>query len=172
MNNENIQQALHTFKIPTYDEIPDVGLYLDQVTKYINGFFLDFPSMEVTPSMISNYVKLKLIPRVNKKTYSRDQIAGFIFIVLAKTVLSMNNIQRLLDLQQSTFTTQVGYTYFRDELMQVLSSFYSPDEQQKTKEKMSEEKRMLHNVVITIVNKMYLDRYFAEMELLDQQSHA
>ena len=30
------------FNLPKYNEIPDVGLYLDQVVKYINSFFIRF----------------------------------------------------------------------------------------------------------------------------------
>ena len=34
--NEQIIKILNSFKLPVYEEIPNVGLYLDQVTKYIN----------------------------------------------------------------------------------------------------------------------------------------
>ena len=111
--NEQIIKTFNNFKLPVYEEIPDVGLYLDQVTKYINGYLKDFPGMTVTPSMISNYVKLKLISKANKKAYSRDQIAGFIFIVFAKTVLSMNHIQYLLTFQKEHYKVEDAYNYFR-----------------------------------------------------------
>ena len=74
--NRQLNDALKNFAMPDYDQIPDVGLYLDQVARFINSFLGDFPEMQVTPSMISNYAKQKLIDRVNKKTYTRDQIAA------------------------------------------------------------------------------------------------
>ena len=45
------------FSLPKYNEIPDVGLYLDQVVKYINSFFESYEDLVVTPSMLTNYVK-------------------------------------------------------------------------------------------------------------------
>lgn len=161
--NKIVTQALNSFKLPTYEEIPDVGLYLDQVTKYINSYLEEFSEMRVTPSMISNYVKLKLISKANKKTYSRDQIAGFIFIVFAKTVLSMNHIQYLLHLQEDKYSTCDAYSYFRTELLNAISLFCSNKRNELTTEKV-EEKRMLHYVVVTIAHKMYLDCYFRETE--------
>ncbi|NCB33377.1 MAG: DUF1836 domain-containing protein, partial [Erysipelotrichia bacterium] len=97
---EHIQAPLNSFTLPKYSEIPDVGLYLDQVTKYINGLLMDFPEMQVTPSMISNYVKLRLVSKATKKAYSREQIADFIFIALGKTVLSMDHLRMLFATQK------------------------------------------------------------------------
>ena len=45
-------------ELPEYREIPDVGLYLDQAVKYINGILEPYPDLQVTGSMLSNYVKL------------------------------------------------------------------------------------------------------------------
>ena len=36
-------EELRNFKLPAYREIHDVGLYLDQVAKYINSYLQDFP---------------------------------------------------------------------------------------------------------------------------------
>ena len=66
------KQDLNQFNLPEYREIPDVGLYLDQVVKYLNGYLDLYPELPVTGSMISNYVKLKLVPKAMKKAYSRD----------------------------------------------------------------------------------------------------
>ncbi|MEE1411814.1 MAG: DUF1836 domain-containing protein, partial [Bulleidia sp.] len=91
-NIQNIQ-ALQDFHLPAYAEIPDVGLYLEQVVKYINSFFTDFEEMNITSSMVSNYVKSKLVSSPHKKMYSRDQIATLFFIAIAKNVLSMEYIR-------------------------------------------------------------------------------
>ena len=90
MKKEQNIQAMQDFHLPAYTEIPDVGLYLEQVVKYINSFFNDFEEMKITNSMVSNYVKSKLISSPHKKMYSRDQIAVLFFIAIAKNVLSWN----------------------------------------------------------------------------------
>ena len=82
-----MSEQLKEFRLPTYKEIPSVGLYLDQVSKYINDSLAVIPECTVTNSMISNYVKKKLVPNPVKKQYGRDQIAYLIFIALSKRVL-------------------------------------------------------------------------------------
>ena len=59
------------FEIPAYPEIPDVGLYLEQVTKYVSRYILPMHSFSITASMISNYVKKGLIAKPVKKLYCR-----------------------------------------------------------------------------------------------------
>ena len=43
------------FRMPRYDELPNVGLYLEQTVKYINECLSPL-NIPVTSSMISNYV--------------------------------------------------------------------------------------------------------------------
>ena len=77
------------FRLPRYQELPDVGLYLEQTTKYLNSFLAPLGCLEITSSMISNYVKKGLIANPVKKQYGREQIAYLFFIAVAKSVLSL-----------------------------------------------------------------------------------
>ncbi|MBR6824839.1 MAG: DUF1836 domain-containing protein, partial [Firmicutes bacterium] len=86
-------ESVRNFRLPRYHEIPDVGLYLEQTTKYISQYLEPLPDIELTNSMISNYVKKKLIASPVKKQYSRDQIAYLFFIAVGKSVLSINSLQ-------------------------------------------------------------------------------
>jgi len=75
--------------------------------------------------MISNYAKQKLFDRVNKKTYTRNQISILLFIVCAKTVLSIENIRLALhDFHEGNDTMEELYQYCSESLMSTLSSFY------------------------------------------------
>ncbi len=159
-NKKELQAALQEFRLPRWNEIPDVGLYLDQVVKYINTYFESFPEMKVTASMVSNYVKKKLIMNPHRKTYSREQIAQLIFIAAAKTVLSMDNIRVCFDIQKEHFSTEKSYNVFCDTMESVLSTFSSDDQNLLNKDARSDEEEILRNIVITIAHKMYLERYF------------
>ena len=55
-------ESIRGFRLPQYAEIPAVGLYLEQTIKYINGFLAPLGCLELTGSMVSNYVKKGLIP--------------------------------------------------------------------------------------------------------------
>ena len=160
MNNDKLTEALKAFDLPDYSQIPDVGLYLEQVARYINGYLSGYPEMEVTTSMISNYAKQKLIDRVNRKTYTRRQIAALIFIVMTKTVLSIDKIRSILnELRISGADPEVYYNEFRQRLLHILSGFTDPDAVLQ-KSTLRGTDRMLENIAVTIGHKMYLEQYF------------
>ena len=108
------------FRMPRYREIPDVGLYLDQTVKYMNRYLAPLGCMEITTSMVSNYVKKGYIVSPVRKQYSAEQIAYLLFIAVAKSALSMENITRLFQMQRKTYTVQQAYDYFCDSLESTL----------------------------------------------------
>ena len=66
---------IRSSKLPTYDGLPNVPLYRDQVISYITLILkpLDRCSSSewLTPSMINNYVKMHLVSPPVKKQYGR-----------------------------------------------------------------------------------------------------
>ena len=83
------------FALPRYNDLPSVGLYLDQTVQFVNGYFRSFCGGELTPSMVSIYVKKGVIVHPIRKKYTRDQIASLMYIAASKTVLSIENIDTL-----------------------------------------------------------------------------
>ena len=81
---QQIADALKDFRLPRYNEIPNMGLYLDQATKYVYEYLEPLGEYTLTPSMISNYVKKGLIANPIKKQYGREHIAYLFFIALKK----------------------------------------------------------------------------------------
>ena len=153
-----IRESFENFTLPTYREIPDVGLYLDQVVKYVNSWLTDFPDMNVTASMLTNYVKLKIVTKSGKKTYSRRQIAAFLYIAMSKTVLSMDNIRTTLEMNDED-RFEAFYAKFRDDMLGVLEAL------SRESENVKRDGSMLGNICIAIGHKMYLERYFNERSL-------
>lgn len=82
-------------------EIPDIELYMDQVTTLINsrlGTFRHFGNDKpLTKTMINNYAKNNLLPSPNRKKYSKDHILTLIFIYYFKNIVSINEIRKILD---------------------------------------------------------------------------
>lgn len=167
---ENIQdtriiEAIKNFELPRYEDIPDVGFYLEQVVKYIAEFLSPFESITLTGSMISNYVKKKLIANPVKKQYSREQIAYLIFIAVAKSVLSMEDLDLFFRLQKQTYSSKRAYDYFRLEFTNVLQYVFGIKETLDNVSSVNtKEKEMLRNTIITVAHKIYLDMYFAELK--------
>lgn len=163
-SKKTVVETIQKFQIPAYNEVPDVGLYLDQTVKYINNFFKPLPNMELTSSMVSNYVKKGLIERPIKKTYNRDQICYLIFIVIGKTVLTMENIQLLFDIQKKVYDAKTAYEYLRLEMDNLLAYVFglkdSIDEIGYTD---TDEKMMLRNTIMTFSHRIYLELCFEEI---------
>ncbi|MSS14487.1 DUF1836 domain-containing protein [Porcincola intestinalis] len=113
------------FQLPAYQEIPNVGLYLEQTLKYINDTFSAFRSVELTKSMISNYVKLGYLRRPVKKQYDREQIAALLFIAVSKQVLSMDNIGKLFRMQVELGSMEESYTAFKADFDYLLDSIWN-----------------------------------------------
>ena len=80
-------------------EIPDIDLYMDQVTTFMDNHLRssirDDGDKILTKTMINNYAKNHLIPSPVKKKYSKDHMLLLIFIYYFKSILSIDDIQRL-----------------------------------------------------------------------------
>ncbi|MEN6593769.1 MAG: DUF1836 domain-containing protein [Clostridiaceae bacterium] len=95
------ESFMNDFRLPGWEELPKIELYMDQVigliTQYL-GFFVYDPNEEklLTPSMVNNYVKMKLLPAPQKKKYGRKHIALLIMICTCKQSLSMAAVEQML----------------------------------------------------------------------------
>ena len=159
-NADKIIEYVSNHKMPRYKEIPSVGLYLEQVVKYINEI-IEPLHLAITPSMLSNYVKKGYIERPIKKQYYAEQISYLIFIVVAKQVLNMENISALLTLQKATYSTEMAYDYFCEELEYMIRmTFEKKSEQEPISEDIPYEKKVLRSVVIAVSHIIYLNYCF------------
>ena len=154
-----LADSLREFRLPRYAEIPNVGLYLVQATKYICEYLEPLGEYTLTPSMISNYVKKGLISNPVKKQYCRDQIAYLFFIAVAKSVLSLDALTGFIRLQQQTYGLPKAYDYFCEEFENLLQfTFELKDIMEIVGEDTSDEKRLLYTCIVAAVQKVYLEK--------------
>ena len=154
-----IAESLRDFRLPRYNEIPNVGLYLEQATKYVGEYLAPLGEYTLTPSMISNYVKKGLIANPVKKQYGREQIAYLFFIAVAKSVLSLDALTGFIKLQQRTYTLPKAYDYFAEELENLLAfTFELKDTMEVVGEDNTDEKRLLYTCLVAAVQKVYLEK--------------
>ena len=159
---EKIKTSVKDFSLPRYNDIPNVGLYLEQVVKYISEYLEPLGSFSITGSMVSNYVKKGLIENPVKKQYNREQIARIFFIAVAKNVLSMEDIRLLFEMQHETYEPRRAYDYFCNEFENMLQFVFGVKENLDTVGTDSNDtKTMLRNTIIAVAYKIYLDKYLA-----------
>ena len=158
---QQMKAVVEQFRLPRYEEIPDVGLYLDQVAKYVSGYCAPLLGDGLTPAMISNYVKKGLIVSPVKKQYSREQIAYLMFIAAAKSVLTLGQLQCMMDMQKQSYQSATAYNYFCRELENVLLFVFGVKETiEVVGESVSDEKEMLRTAIIALAHRAYLEQYF------------
>lgn len=96
----HVRSEIERFAPVPWEQIPDLGLYMDQVITFITRayepLYGDTTKGYLSAPMINNYVKNKLIPRPSGKKYSRLQIAMLIMIVALKRVCTMEDIRTML----------------------------------------------------------------------------
>ena len=81
-------------------DIPNIDLYMDQVTTFmetkLSGYKRNNKDKILTKTMINNYAKAKLFPPPIKKKYTKNHVMLLIIIYHLKTMLSINDIGRLM----------------------------------------------------------------------------
>ena len=83
------------------EDFPNIDLYMDQVTTFMSseleGTKLHPEDKVLTKTMINNYAKDNLLPSPIKKKYSKDHMIVLLFIYYLKNILSISDIQNILD---------------------------------------------------------------------------
>ncbi|MCR4923690.1 MAG: DUF1836 domain-containing protein [Lachnospiraceae bacterium] len=153
------------FELPSYNDIPDVGLFLKQVVRYIEKYSESAGLQPLTASMISNYVKKKIIANPVKKMYDRDQIAYLIFITFAKNAIQIEDMQTIFDMQKKKFGVRESYEYFSRQMKACILEVFglpydncnSDDKKTLDTSPLFSEKALLKNICITVAHKIYLE---------------
>ena len=95
------EKYLERYRLPAWEEIPDFGLYMEQVVQLLKQYLSYLPpelkqSQTITAAAINNYVRTKMLPEPRKKKYYRIHIAYLLMICTLKQALSLSMLQTLL----------------------------------------------------------------------------
>lgn len=120
-------RQLQDVHLPRWEELPDFELYMDQVQELMNRYIAIFQHDKsiITPSMVNNYVKLKMIPKPVKKRYNRIHIAYLIAITLLKQVLSIQEVKEGIEYQAKISGLKQAYNLFCEEMEAAVQSISS-----------------------------------------------
>lgn len=123
---DNLVERMTGFRLPVWEELPDLGLYMDQVMTFLERqyrpLYGDFARV-LTPAMINNYVKSGLIQRPIKKKYEREQIAQLTMICALKQAVSLEDLRRLIKPTEAE-SIEARYRAFCLQLRQVTSDLH------------------------------------------------
>lgn len=101
---EYIRSLIDSLKDVKYimpDDIPNIDLYMDQVTTFMDEHLKSSKRYTedklLTKTMINNYTKNELLPPPAKKKYTKEHMFLLIFIYYFKNILSINDIQSIFN---------------------------------------------------------------------------
>ena len=102
-------------------DIPNIDLYMDQVTTFMDKHLKQSRRFSedkiLTKTMINNYAKNNLLPPPERKKYTREHIMLLIFIYYYKGILSLQDIQSVLE--------PIGEKYFHSDSGRSVSDLYA-----------------------------------------------
>lgn len=97
---KDLIQDFHTIDFITPEIVPDIDLYMDQITTFMDTHLASckrYPDDKIlTKTMINNYTKNNLIPPPVKKKYSKEHLLLLIFVYYIKDFLSISDIKTLI----------------------------------------------------------------------------
>lgn len=133
---EKVRMEMQAFKMPRYERLPQIELYMDQLVGFANQVLMPLSSaasaeeLMLTRSMVNNYVKQRVIPPPEKKRYGRPQLARLLMLCTLKQVFSIPECVRLMQLagQQTGQTAEESYNAFCTSLENALHQSFGGQE--------------------------------------------
>jgi len=154
----DILKSLRTIDYIKPSEIPNIDLYMDQVTTFMDKHLQSSKRYDddklLTKTMINNYTKNNLLPSPEKKKYTKDHIYLLIFIYHMKNILSISDIQSVLN--------------------PLTDMFFGPDSKLSLEQVYEEifriEKEQSYEITKDLVEKLKLSKEsFAEVEKTEEE---
>ena len=122
------EKYMANYSLPTWEQIPDFGLYMDQIITLLKRY-LDYlpPDVQdgevITAATINNYVRKKIMPEPIKKRYYRIHVAYLIMICSLKQTLSMNMISTMIPADLPEDRLRETYTKYSQTLQRCGGTF-------------------------------------------------
>ena len=115
------------------ESIPNIDLYMDQITSFMDTQLADSKRHEddklLTKTMINNYTKNDLLPPPNKKKYTKEHLLTLILIYYMKNILSISDIHTVLDpITSKYFGKNDGHN-----MADIYSEIFRMEEEESTK---------------------------------------
>ena len=148
---ETIAKKISAFHLPRYEDIPNVGLYLEQTVSYITDYLRPLQEGAITSSMASNYVKKKLVANPVRK---HDSAAAYHYFCeelesAVRQVFGLSAPEHQSWSSSSTEPVSVSENVS------------------------SEERSILKNTITAVVHKIYLEQWisrYAEKKAAAEES--
>lgn len=111
----SILKSIYDMKYIQSDAVPNIDLYMDQVTSFMEENLKGYKRYEddkiLTKTMINNYVKDGILPAPVKKKYSKEHLLLLVLIYYFKNILSIKDVESIIKpITEKYFHAEAGLT--------------------------------------------------------------
>ncbi|SCI73148.1 Domain of uncharacterised function (DUF1836) [uncultured Clostridium sp.] len=155
--------------LPRFNELPRVPLYKDQVITYLEdvakSINVNTDEKILTPTMLNNYVKQKVVSPPKDKKYNEKHLAYLIVVCILKQVFSLQEICNLINVQIESCPIDTAYDYFCTEVEKAIeATFVTRDFSYPSSASVTTlESEMVRSTVMAVAHKLYIQMQIAEM---------
>ena len=119
----DLKQRLQEQRPASWENLPDISLYMDQVLALMNRQTIHFGDEDnLTAAMVNNYIKDGVAPRAEGKRYNKTHLAYLTMICVLKQVLPVKDVALLTSRELENKSVQENYDRFCAELSSALNS--------------------------------------------------
>ena len=123
MNHQEILACLEGCRLPEWETLPDFGLYMDQMLGLVTRSLISVgPRVDLTASMVNNYVKAGIMEKPVGKKYSRTALAQLLMIVQLKVTSPMDLLKTLLHPEDGSDAETI-YRQFCQEQERIIETY-------------------------------------------------
>ncbi|MFC6295278.1 DUF1836 domain-containing protein [Lactiplantibacillus daoliensis] len=94
--------TLDMFKLDSWDQLPAMPIYMDQLLQLVNQMLAPLNIPAVTKTMVNSYVKQHFFSRPVGRQYNRNQIVAVLVVTILKRDFPLGTIsQAILAIRES-----------------------------------------------------------------------
>lgn len=152
------------FHLPRFNELPSVPLYKEQVITYLEdvakSISVNTDEKVLTPTMLNNYVKQRVVSPPQDKKYNENHLAHLIVVCILKQVFSLQEICSLINIQIEKCPIDKAYDYFCTEIEKAMeATFITRDfSYPSSASTITVESEMIRSTVMAVAHKLYIQK--------------
>ena len=161
--DQDVKERIKNWQILRYDELPDFGLYIDQLIHVAETqaepLSIVRTYQHLTPSMVNNYVKNNILPPPIKKKYNREHLAILIVIAFLKSVYSIDEIRQGIEISLQNKNYTVAYGEFCDFIENAIKKYFLLHE-----DRLETDNIALYYACESIASKLFVQYHLENIE--------
>lgn len=150
------KNAYLSYKCPRWEDFPEIELYMDQVVNILENNLEIFSRNEkiITPAMINNYVKQKIVKPPIKKKYDRVHLAYLYVVCMLKRFMPIGQICDGMAFVLKKYKIPEAYNLFCDEVEEAICAIFEGGSSSSNENK-SPEDLIIRSVARAVGNLTY-----------------